>query len=62
MRRYDYAERKRAHRRGREKGCHVYIPAEELRKSPIGETWPLFYRIFGGARGRFVIVFYTEPS
>ena len=64
--RYDSQARRRAARTQRERGCWVYIPAEELRAAgidPYGERpW---YRLTGrqrSANGRSVIVsLYSEP-
>lgn len=58
---YDYAKRRRAHRRGREKGCHVYIAADDLRRAGLDpDTWPVWYRVWAGPRGCFVVVLYGE--
>lgn len=53
---YDSAARRVAQRRGRERGCWVYVPADELERA----GWPLdgpppFYRTWG-TRGRGVLV------
>lgn len=59
--RYDSAERRLAVRKGRERGCSVYIAAEELLKTGIpldGE--PPAYRVWAGARGRVVIQLYRR--
>lgn len=59
--RYDPALRRRAVRRGRERGCWVYISAEELTKAGRGgDGPPPFYRIFGGSRGGVVVQLYRE--
>lgn len=62
MGQYDRARRRRSVRRGRERGCWVYIPEEELRKAGI-EGPPPFYRTWGSAvRGHRVTVnLYSEP-
>lgn len=57
--RYDHAERKRGRRSGREKGLHVYIPAEVIGR--LSEAPELWYRLAGGERGRVVVTLYTEP-
>lgn len=59
--RYDHGLRRRAVRKGRERGCSVYIPAELLQASPLAEAWPIFYRVWGGQRGRFVVTLYDKP-
>ena len=56
--RYDHAERKRARRSGREKGVHIYIPAEVI--GELAETPELYYRLAGGERGRVVVTLYRE--
>lgn len=58
----DVARRTRAKRSGRESGCWTYIPGELLAKAGYTKDEPLpFYRVWGGARGRYVIVLYPEP-
>jgi len=57
--RYDSAKRRKARRSGRERGAHIYIPAEALRA--LADEAELYYRIAGGERGRFVVTFYREP-
>jgi hypothetical protein len=59
MRRYDSAMRRRGQRNGRERGCWVFIPAEELEKAgyPPADGVP-FYRTWGAARGRCLVQFY----
>ena len=63
--RHDTALRRRALRQGREKGCRVYIAAEQLEAcgiDPNGERpW---YRIYPGEkekRGRLVVQLFREP-
>jgi hypothetical protein len=54
---YDQARRRRAVRKGRERGCWVYIPAEELARTRIGVgEAPPFYRTFGRDGGATVVV------
>lgn len=58
---YDSGARRRAQRRGRERGCWVYVPAEELLKAghdPAGA--PPFYRTWGSARGSVLVRLYRE--
>lgn len=46
------ARRRRALRAGRQKGCVIYIPAEELEKAGFEPGGPLpFYRVWGSPRG-----------
>lgn len=56
---YDAAARRRAQRRGRERGCWVFVPAEELAKAgvdPAGE--PPFYRTWGTRSGGVLVRLY----
>jgi len=54
---YDPMARRRAVRRGRERGCWVYIPAEELSKTRITAEGPApYYRTHGRSHGRTVLV------
>lgn len=57
---YDAARRRRTTRRQREKGCSVYIPAEELEKAGFvpGGDLP-WYRVWGSRRG-VVLRLYKE--
>jgi len=59
---HDPAARRRAQRRGREKGCWVYITASSLGRAGWTSTDPVpWYRIWGGSRGRYVVTLYREP-
>lgn len=59
--RYDSAARRRAQRHGRERGCRVFIPAEELVKAGIDPDGPLpFYRTWGTSRGGVMVRLYKE--
>lgn len=58
---YDPAARRRSKRTGREKGCWLYVPADELvaaRIDPDGP--PPFYRVWGSSRGGLFVRFYKE--
>lgn len=62
----DTAHRKRAQRRGRERGCWVYIDAEQLTRAginPLAE--PPYYRCNGYKRSRnghtAIVSLYQEP-
>jgi hypothetical protein len=59
---HDAQARRRAQRRGRETGCWVYIPGESLGKAGFvaGED-PPWYRVWGGARARYIVTLYREP-
>lgn len=54
---YDQRARRRAKRAGRERGCWIYIPAEELHAAgiPAGEPVP-WYRIWTGSGKRSVFI------
>lgn len=54
--------RRRALRKGRETGCSVYIAGEALARAGFAPSDPPpFYRVWGGKRGRYVVVLYREP-
>lgn len=57
--RYDPAERRKAKRSGREKGCWLFVAQEELAKTgfPL-DAPPPHYRVWGASRGRIVIQLY----
>jgi hypothetical protein len=60
---YDHAHRRRAVRRGRERGCWVYIPAEELQKAERYDAdLPPRYRLWARPRGSVVIRLYRESD
>ncbi len=59
--RADGRKRRRATRTGRERGCHLYITAEQLAEmgfDPYGAA-PA-YRIWPGPRGRAAVQLYRE--
>jgi hypothetical protein len=59
--RHDHAARRKSQRNGRERGCWVYIPAELLAKGdPTDGAYSPWYRVYGGARGRFVVTLYDR--
>ena len=61
VKRYDAAARRVAQRRGRERGCWVFIPAEELVKAghdPLGD--PPFYRTWGTKGGGVLVRLYRD--
>lgn len=59
--RYDAAARRQAQRRGRERGCWVYIPMEELQKVGIDlDGEPPFFRVWGRERGSVLVRLYKE--
>jgi hypothetical protein len=59
---HDAQARKRALRKGRERGCSIYIAADLLAKAGFAPGDPApWYRVWGGQRGRYVVVLYREP-
>lgn len=48
---YDPGRTRKARRSGREKGVHVYLPADELTKAGYDVDQPLTYRVWGTPRG-----------
>lgn len=58
---YDASARRRSRRAGRERGCWIYVPAEELRKAGIDPNGPPpFYRTWGSSRGGVFARLYRE--
>lgn len=58
---YDPALRRRATRGGRDRGCRVYVAAEELEKAGWAPGGPLpFYRVWGSSRGGLFVRLYRE--
>jgi hypothetical protein len=58
---YDPAERRKATRAGRQRGCSIYIPADDLRAAGINPDEPTpHYRIWPSARGSLLIRLYKE--
>lgn len=58
---YDAMARRQSQRRGRERGCWVYVPAEELQKAGIGpDDDPPLYRTWGTARGGVFVRLYRN--
>lgn len=56
---HDPAQRRRATRAGRQRGCSIYVPADELTKAGIDPAGPVpFYRTWAGPRGSLVVRFY----
>lgn len=59
--RYDSQARRQAVRRGRERGCWLYVPAEELEKAGVDVTGPPpLYRTWGTSRGGVFARLYKE--
>lgn len=58
---YDAAHRRRSKRTGAERGCWVFIPADELRRAGIDPKGdPPRYRLWGRARGSILLRLYRE--
>jgi hypothetical protein len=58
---YDAARRRRTVRRGRERGCWLYIAADELVKAGVDlDAPPPWYRVWGSRRGGLVVRLYAE--
>lgn len=58
---YDPGRRRRSVRTARERGCWVYIPAEELIKTGVSVfADPPLYRVWGRKRGSVLIRVYKE--
>jgi hypothetical protein len=60
--RYDSGLRRRTVRRGRERGCWLYVPAEVLREvgwSP--DDPPPWSRVWPGRRRTVLVQLYGEP-
>lgn len=59
--RHDAGQRRRALRKGREKGCSIYIPADALVKAGYDPEGPApYYRVWGSSRGGLFVRLYTE--
>lgn len=57
--RYDHAARRKARRSGRERGVHIYIPAEVL--GDLADAEAIYYTLGGGQRGRVIVTMHREP-
>lgn len=59
--RYDAASRRQAVRKGRERGCSIYIAAEELVAAGVPlDGPPPFYRVWGRGRRSVLVRLYLE--
>lgn len=58
----DQARRRKATRAGRQRGCYIYVRAEELDRAgyPPSEP-PPYYRVWGTQRGGVMVRLYREP-
>jgi hypothetical protein len=58
--RYDFAARRRGVRRGREKGCWIYIPKVELEKAERLTDAPPYYRVWATDPGSVMVRLYED--
>ena len=59
--RFDAMRRRRALRTGRQRGCFIYIAAEELHKAGIALDGPApFYLVWGSRGGSVLVRLYRE--
>jgi len=59
---YDSAKRRRAVRKGRERGAWVFIPAVELEAAGIDPQGdPPFYRVWSKPKRTVFVQLYREP-
>jgi hypothetical protein len=59
--RHDPALRRRGARKQREKGCHLYVSAEQLEQAGFDPNDPPpFYRIWPSSRGGLFVRLYKE--
>jgi hypothetical protein len=63
--RHDPAKRRKSLRRGRERGCWIYIPAEQLVALGVDlDSDPPWYRTWGRGKRKnpgVVVTLYREP-
>lgn len=60
---YDSGLRRRSVRSGRERGCWVYVPADELVRAGVDPSGPApLYRTWGTPRGGVLVRLYSPPA
>lgn len=60
--RHDQGQRRTSKRKGRETGCWVYIPGEQLERAGFERgTPPPFYRTWDGRKRTILVQLYAEP-
>lgn len=62
--RHDQGARRRAKRKGRETGCWIYIPGEQLERAGLAAQAglrPPWYRTWDGRKRTVLVQLYTEP-
>lgn len=59
---HDQGARRRSKRKGRERGCWVYIPGEQLERAGVDpRDVPPWYRTWDGRKRTVLVQLYTEP-
>lgn len=62
--RHDQGARRRSVRKGRETGCWVYIPGEQLERAGFAaerDAPPPWYRSWDGRKGTVLVQLYRAP-
>ncbi len=58
---YDVARRRRSTRAQRQRGCFIYVPAEELERAGYTSAEPPpYYRVWGRKRGSVIVQLYRS--
>ena len=61
MPQHDHAARRRSLRKGRERGCSIYLPAELLERAGVDPNGPPpYYRAWPTSRGGVMVRLYKE--
>ena len=61
--RHDAGHRRQSTRKGRERGCSLYIAAEELLAAGIDlDAPPPRYRVWAGRKRTLVVSLYPQPT
>lgn len=61
MGRYDHAARRLSKRTGRERGCWLYIPAEQLERAGFDlREPPPYFRTWNGRKGTILVQLYSD--
>jgi hypothetical protein len=61
--RHDAGLRRQSTRKGRERGCSLYIAAEELQAAGIDlDGLPPRYRVWAGRKRTLVVSLYPQPT
>jgi hypothetical protein len=61
--RHDAAQRRKASRKGRERGCSLYIAAEELAAAGIDPYGPVpEYKVWPGKKRTLVVSLYPQST